>query len=222
MLNLSQITLVCIEGTEKENSTIDAINALRISSYDINFGEILLISPKLPVELPKEIRYQKINKLTWAEYNQFVISELYKYINTDYCIIIQTDGFIINPHLWKDEFLKYDYIGATWDFINYPWQIDGINNEVVKQKGVHNLNRVGNGGFSFRSKKLLETTAKIPYKCKKGEDIFICNDNYDFLIEKEITFAPVEIADIFSKDPLFDVESTFGFHGNKELINTII
>jgi hypothetical protein len=219
---LHQVTLVCIEGTERENSIIDAINALRVSSHNINFKEILLISPSLPVELPKEIRYQKINKLTWIEYNQFIVSELYKYINTDYCILIQTDGFILNPHLWTDDFLKYDYIGHAFDFINCPWQVNGVDSEVIKQKGVHNLNRVGNGGFSFRSKKLLEATAKIPYKCEKGEDAFICNDNYDFLIEKGITFAPVEIADIFSKDYSEYKNDTFGFHGNKDILNSQI
>ena len=24
------------------------------------------------------------------------------------------DGHIVNPHLWTNEFLKYDYIGAPW------------------------------------------------------------------------------------------------------------
>jgi hypothetical protein len=221
MLNLPQVTLVCVEGTEKENSIIDAINALRVSSHYINFGEILLISPTLPIELPKNIKHININKITWIEYNQFIISELYKYINTEYCILIQTDGFILNAHLWTNEFLKYDYIGHAFDFINCPWQINGVDPKIVEQKGILGLNRVGNGGFSFRSKKLLKTTSEIPYKCEKGEDAFICNDNYDFLIKKEIKFASVEIADLFSKDYSKYNTDTFGFHGNKEILKNI-
>ena len=75
---LPQVTLVCIEGTEKEDNIINAINALRVSSYYINFKEIILISPTVPVELPENIKHIEINKITWTEYNQFIISKLYK------------------------------------------------------------------------------------------------------------------------------------------------
>ena len=218
---LPQVTLVCIEGTEKEDNIINAINALRVSSYYINFKEIILISPTVPVELPENIKHIEINKITWTEYNQFIISELYKYINTEYCILIQTDGFILNYNLWNDEFFKYDFIGHAFDFIKCPWQVNGVDPKVVKQKGIAGLNRVGNGGCSFRSKKLLKATSEIPHKCEKGEDAFICNDNYDFLVEKGIIFAPVEIADIFSKDYSECNNDTFGFHGNKEILKNI-
>ena len=52
-------------------------------------------------------------------------------------------------------FFDYDYIGAPWP-----------NNFV---------NRVGNGGFSLRSKKFLELTAKIPYN-KIGHKEFDAED----------------------------------------------
>lgn len=68
-----------------------------------------------------------------------MIKELNKYIETSYVLIIQYDGFILNPDAWTDEFLEYDYIGAPW------WYTDDCN--------------VGNGGFSLRSKKLLEILA---------------------------------------------------------------
>ena len=221
-MNLSQITLVCIEGTEKENNIRDAVNALKISSSVLSFKEIIILSPTPPVELPENIKYYKINKLTWVEYNQFVVSELHKYINTEYCLLIQSDGFILNPHLWDDRFLEYDYIGHAFNFIKCPFQIKGVDEQVVAKKGVQGLNRVGNGGFSFRSKKLLNTTAEIPHKCEKGEDAFICNDHYDFLVEKGIKFSPVEIADLFAKDYAEYNNDTFGFHGNKDLLNTLI
>ena len=221
-MNLSQITLVCIEGTEKENNIRDAVNALKISSSVLSFKEIIILSPTPPVELPENIKYYKINKLTWVEYNQFVVSELHKYINTEYCLLIQSDGFILNPHLWDDRFLEYDYIGHAFNFIKCPFQIKGVDEQVVAKKGVQGLNRVGNGGFSFRSKKLLNATAEIPHKCEKGEDAFICNDHYDFLVEKGIKFSPVEIADLFAKDYAEYNNDTFGFHGNKDLLNTLI
>lgn len=67
------------------------------------------------------------------------------YVDTDYCLIIHDDGFIVNPHLWTDDFLKYDYIGA-------PWYL-GINRGLTWLQDRHNL--VGNGGFCIRSKKLM-------------------------------------------------------------------
>jgi hypothetical protein len=47
------------------------------------------------------------------------------------------------------------------------------------------------------------------------------NDFYDYFIEQGIKFAPPEIANVFSKDPISDTSSTFGFHGEKNLINQI-
>jgi len=218
MINLPNVTLICIEGTENSEK---ASLALEYSSQDINFKEVVLISPTLPSNILGNIKYYPISKLTWDEYNKFIIKELHSYFTTDYCILIQTDGFIINSHLWSDEFLKYDYIGAAWDFEKYPFQINPINPNVINSKGIKNLNRVGNGGFTLRSKKLLETTSQCPFECVGPEDVFICNDFYDYFTEHGIKFAPIEIANLFSKDPIFDVESTFGFHGNKDLINTI-
>lgn len=216
-LNLNNVTLICIEGTENSEK---AVLALEYSSQNIDFKETLLISPSSP-PLPHYIKHCHINKLTWDEYNKFITNELYQYFMTEYCILIQTDGFIINPHLWKDEFLKYDYIGAAWDFEKYPFQTNSISPKIIESKGIRGLNRVGNGGFTLRSKKLLETVANHPIKCSGPEDTFICHTIYDDLINQGITFAPVEIANIFSKDPLFDIESTFGFHGEKNFINQI-
>ena len=56
------------------------------------------------------------------------------YFDTDYVLTFQSDGFILNPDAWTDEFFNYDYIGAPWGDNRYA---------------------VGNGGFSFRSKKLM-------------------------------------------------------------------
>lgn len=218
MIDLPNVTLICIEGTENSEK---ALLALEYSSQGINFKETLLISPSSP-SLPHYIKHYSIDRLTWDEYNSFIINKLHSYFKTEYCILIQTDGFIINPHLWNDEFLQYDYIGAAWDFEKYPFQTNSINPKVIESKGVKGLNRVGNGGFTLRSKKLLEATSNSPFDCKGPEDVFICNDFYDYFVELGIKFAPVELAQIFSQDPLPDVESTFGFHGNKDLINTII
>ena len=71
MINLDNITLICIEGTENSEK---ALLALEYSSQNINFKEILLISPSSP-PLPHYIKHYPINKLTWDEYNKFICNK---------------------------------------------------------------------------------------------------------------------------------------------------
>ena len=65
-----------------------------------------------------------------------MLKELGAHIQTDYALVVQWDGFVIDGNAWADEFWNYDYIGARWPHVAGPY-------------------RVGNGGFSLRSKKLL-------------------------------------------------------------------
>lgn len=135
---------------------------------------------------------------TKEQYSRFVIKELNKYINTDFVLMIQYDGFIINPHAWTDEFLKYDYIGAKWQ-----WYNDGF--------------RVGNGGFSFRSRRLLKALSDEAVKIDSveyGEDTLICRTYRGFLENKYgIKFAPEFLADKFSYERAEPQGLPFGFHG---------
>jgi len=222
-MKLNNVTLICVEGSNDINSINDSVKALLISSKDIEFNSIVLVSSAKPVNLPEKIKHYTIPSMTWLEYNQFIVSELTNYVETEFCILIQPDGFIINSNVWTDDFLKYDYIGHVWDFVNLPYHLPGVDPSVVEKKGIENLNRVGNGGFSLRSKKLLQATSTIVDKCEKGEDVFICNDRFDYLIEKGILFGTVEIARLFSEDPNVhfckSYQPTFGFHGDKNLIN---
>ena len=74
--------------------------------------------------------------------------------------------------------------------------------------------RVGNGGFSLRSKQLLELTSgpKFVYK-EKNEDELICHVNRDYLVSNGIKFAPEELARYFSYERELSNIETFGFHG---------
>ena len=83
-------------------------------------------------------------------------------------------------------------------------------------------NKVGNGGFSLRSHKLAETTAKINFNSLKfpikSEDVVICHYFYKEMIEKGIRFATPKLAAQFSMENINhlygqDVNSVFGFHG---------
>ena len=105
-----------------------------------------------------------------------MVNKFPQYIDTDFVLITQADGFIINPHKWTDIFLEYDYIGAP--FPDEP------------QYGFTGDTRVGNGGFSLRSKKLIDMpiNLNLPYRNKEvdrwHEDNYYCVSQRKTLQEK--------------------------------------
>jgi len=77
---------------------------------------------------------------------------------------------------------------------------------------------VGNGGFSLRSKKFLETSAKLMKEGKipkiHPEDVSLCIWHKDLLDKEGISIAPPDLAGKFSiegDDQEYDKQ--FGFHG---------
>jgi hypothetical protein len=212
-LNLKDVTLICIDDMlpDKASKIMEGV------CERINFGEVKLLSSKEGGFVTDKIK----SFINIKSYNIFVIKEIYKYINTDFCMIIQRDGYPLNYEMWTNQFLKYDYIGAPW-----TWA------PPEHQRGVCRLGKcVGNGGFSIRSSKLLQEIASYDYDAKypeefggqlMQEDIFTCQWADDRLKSKGITYAPVELAHYFSVENQ-KYESQFGFHGgetiklNKEL-----
>lgn len=131
---------------------------------------------------------------TLQEYSKFIVKDLNNYINTDHVLIFQNDGFISNVKAWDEEFLNYDYIGA-------PWWYDDENN-------------VGNGGFSIRSKKLLDILSNDDHiQDTDPEDHNICRVYGDYLKKEHgIKFAPERLAEKFSVEN-GNYSNQFGFHG---------
>ena len=142
-----------------------------------------------------------------------IFQDLHKYFKTSHCLIVQADSFVVNSDLWKDEFLEFDYIGGPW-----PNKIQ-VNPDLILHL---EKNPVGNGGFSLRSRKLVETTAKINFNSlnfpMKAEDVVICYYLYQKMIDSGIRFAPPKLAAQFSMENIEhlygqNVNSVFGFHG---------
>jgi len=46
------------------------------------------------------------------QYSTFVMHSLYAFIDTDFCLIVQDDGWVLNGANWKPEYYDYDYIGG--------------------------------------------------------------------------------------------------------------
>jgi len=214
-MNLSDITLIALTHKEKYAATIKAID---FCCKHINFGEVKIVSNTKEDNAYKHIESNLVTSI--VGYNEICIKHLYDMIATDFCLIVQWDGFIINHDLWRDEFLNYDYIGAPWD------------HAISK-------NRIGNCGFSLRSKKFLEVSSKLEYNPKEcqwlydwqqnhrdttPEDWFLCYENYEYMLEQNVKFPNVKLAAQFAVEyPLpchrFDkadvaTYNSFGFHGN--------
>lgn len=139
----------------------------------------------------------QIPKITSIEdYNQLVLGQLPQVCQQEFCLVVQFDGFILDADKFSDDFFQFDYIGAVWP--DYPYM------------------RVGNGGFSWRSKKLMEAVASLSHLRAPGEaeDLFICR-TLRVLLEQRFgcVFADEATAQRFSYEIVPNEQTAFGFHG---------
>jgi hypothetical protein len=73
---------------------------------------------------------------------------------------------------------------------------------------------VGSGGFSWRSKRLVEAVARLPYDGERmAEDEHICRELRPLLETGGIRFAPRAIAGHFATESVPAPWPTLGFHG---------
>jgi hypothetical protein len=215
MIDLSNVTLVSVASVRVDKT----IKALKYSSKDITFGGIKLITHESVTE--PGITVINVDKMDYEQYNKFIVFELYKHIDTDYALIIQDDGFVVNANEWKPEFLNYDYIGAPW-----PLPYDDFS----YRDAFNNLIRVGNGGFSLRSKKILSLADKLKLEWKSyfgyyNEDGFFTCHNRHIYEQNGCIFAPLDVAKYFSHEiqiPETEGITPFGFHGKGNSYNSLI
>ena len=191
MLNLSEVTLFCVE-TRDPNLAHWAIDQCLSK---VNFAKVVLLTDlRLLNEKKSGISYFQAPPIkTTKDYSDFLLTSVGDYVLGTHVLIIQWDSFVTNPELWQQQFLEYDYIGPVWPH--------------------HPENPVGNGGFSLRSKKLLEALKSPLISKHHPEDYCICADNKAVLEKKfNIRFAPVSVAEVFAVERSA-WHSAFGFHG---------
>lgn len=165
--------------------------------------------------------------VTWVKVEPIkVYNEDYSHITLKMCpeicveeynLIIHPDGFAVNRDAWTDEFLEYDYIGASWN--------DGT---------------VGNGGFCLRSRKLYDAFLSMNIKNSSKDYQEYMNDSFFYVItesgekfipedniickvhreklekEYDIKFAPLYVANRFSIEHNYSsmwLGKSLGFHG---------
>jgi len=109
--HLDSVTLVAVASVEVEATA----KALEFSTKKLSFEKVLLLSHYNPLTDSTIYEHIQIGPFgSVKEWGKFVVFELYKYIQTQYIILVHADGFIVNPEAWDDNFLQYDYIGAPW------------------------------------------------------------------------------------------------------------
>lgn len=195
-IELNNVTLVAMTSVHIKAT----IKAMEYSMRGVNFAEAVLITHKKPMFLPKTIKYKHIDKIDNIDkFNYSMVYDLYKYIDTDYALIVHYDGFVVNPEMWKDEFLQYDYIGS-------PWPLPPENDKIQFRDINGNICRVGNS-VSIRSKRLMELPSKInmkwePFHGWYNEDGFICCNNKHIFEKYGMRYAPLEVAIQFGQEAM--------------------
>lgn len=190
MQKLDRVTLILVDTKNHGRAT----HSLRKSLEQIKPAKTLFFT-NIHIDLGPDIEVVQIPIISSKEeYSHFIIKELWKYITTDFVLVSQWDAWILDGECWEDKFYETDYIGAGW------LEIDGFD--------------VGNGGFSLRSKRLMDVVANDPIiSCYHPEDNVICKIYRPYLEQKYgFKWATAELADKFAFELKAPVNPTFGFH----------
>lgn len=195
--DLSDVTLVAVSSVALEATTA----ALETSLRRARFARAVLLtdSPRPGLASPA-IEWIKIPAIrSRTDYSRFMLHNLADYVDTSHALCVQWDGFVLSGQAWDPGFLQFDYIGAVWPHF-------------------HDRNNVGNGGFSLRSKRLLDACRDLPFDGSQPEDILISRLCRKTLEDRGIRFAPEEVARRFSYERTEPTGQEFGFHGAFNLV----
>lgn len=195
--DLSAVTLVAVTSVAIEPT----LRALDASMRQARFAHALLLSDQPPRgNGDGQIEWRPIDPLTSrSDYSRFMLQRLACEIRTSHALCVQWDGFVLDGSNWNPAFLDYDYIGAPW-----PHFQDGHN--------------VGNGGFSLRSRRLLDACADLPFDAQEAEDVLISRSCRPFLEQQGLRFAPEILAREFAYERTRPSGREFGFHGAFNLV----
>ncbi len=150
-------------------------------------------------------RHVKIAHGDMFNYCNLLLKGMAEYVETEYIIFQQWDAMVHKSGGWHDFFLLNDYIGAVW-----PWRPHGQN--------------VGNGGFSLRSRRLLEVLQAPHVQLDPAGEHGVQEDNYiaiehrPWLESQGMVFALEPVANKFSIELSPDGFDAMAHHG---LWNTV-
>ena len=172
----------------------------------------LLSSPTLKPHIASQrITLTELPQYTGGQKDRYrFISELltsihfWSLVRGEHVLVFQMDSVFCSnsPHKITD-FLNYDYIGAPWS--------------EAFAKELHRDIRVGNGGFSLRSRsKIRELIVRLPYnRTVHGDEDFYFSRHLPLVSGR---MASVEVASRFSTE--FEYTNSMGIH--KPMVNHAI
>jgi hypothetical protein len=215
----TDLTIVSVHGHTDGAATIPSLVE---SLTQLPGSRGLLISLERPPSLPDHIAWKQTAPLDYFQYSMFCMYCLQHYIDTEYCLVVQDDGWVINGNNFTDEYYEYDYVGAPTHMgilgdqamFHFSWV--HVKDPIVVQ----------NGGFSLRSRKFLQAPAKhgIVHRLY-GQQPFINEDvQLSGLLRSQlesvgVRFAPLNIAKHFSIEYMgpglhddIDLERLVGHH----------
>lgn len=197
-LQLPEVTLLAVTDV----AIAATARALAWSQREIAFGDAFFLSSQ-PPPAGTAATWRKIDPIRSRDsYSRFMLHSLADHFATSHVLCVQWDGYVLDPAGWDATFLNYDYIGAPW-----PHFDDGM--------------AVGNGGFSLRSRRLVEACTTLPIP-DVAEDVAICRVHRQQLeAEFGLRFAPVEVARRFAFERAAPTGREFGFHGGFNMVDLV-
>lgn len=199
-LALPSVTLCAVTSV----NVLATVAALEVCLNQVEFAQSLLLTDSDFYSSHPALTVVRIPRIQSANaYSRFMLNDLADHIRSDHCLIVQWDGFILDALQWDPTFLEFDYIGAPWPQFN-------------------DCQNVGNGGFSLRSRRLVEACRDARFRRSAAEDVAICRVNRTFLEEEYgLHFADQPTAQRFAFERSTPTGPTFGFHGIFNMINAV-
>ena len=189
MIKLSDVTLIAADTYNFGG----AVASLKKCMAQCEFERVIFFT-NIPLKIDG-IEVIQIEELSGKDgYSHFMLKEAYKYIASDFVLVVQHDAWILDAEQFNEELYNVDYAGALW------LENDGLAN--------------GNGGFSWRSYKLMEAVGKDDFiNATSPEDVALCRV-YRRYLEKNygLIWASDELCEQFSFELRTPCAPTFGFH----------
>jgi hypothetical protein len=213
----SDITVVAIYGDGRGRIALPALK--KTAAALPGSKQLLVTNVAVDADVPQKLT---AHSLDYHAYSEFVLYGLHHYIDTPYALIVQHDGWALNPDNWRDEWLTYDYVGGLTHAALTPY---GLYKTMYTWWGESDIRTVQNGGFSLRSKAMLEAPSKYGIMRNQqaepmlmNEDVQVCCFMRPALENVGIQFCPDELSKYFSFEHLgpphegMDLTKVFGHH----------
>ena len=205
-MNIQDVTLLMFDGGENVDQTVKTINHC---AKLLPFGDVRCLLHKHP-EIKPDCDWFIIPDMTYRGKN-FFYGMLGFLFNTSHMLYCQNDGYILNPGLWRDEWLQYDYVAPPWPKRFYFTQRQGVKDY-----------QMGCGGFCLMSRKFCKAVSMLLTQFKPPDhenvDVWFCQTVRDKMEALGVKFAPFDVGLSFGIEypieefPDWRDSDSFGFH----------